>query len=126
MAVFNFPYHTIEVKYPESSVKVAFGGGYEFASKPKAPDQVEYTLSFPAMFFFETVPGVEDVTPHPAVNMTVLENFYNAHKMYEKFTYPHPTKGNIQVRFGDPLSYKIVSNGKGRVEPFSIKLISQP
>lgn len=126
MDIFSFPYHTLEVKYPDSSIKVAFGGGYEFTSKPKAPDQVEYILNFAAMFFFETVPGYLDETKHVEANMAVLEKFYNDHKMYEKFIYPHPTHGNLVVRFAEPLNYKIAVNGKGRVEPFSIRLKLQP
>lgn len=126
MQVFDFPYHTLEVKYPESSVSVAFGGGYEFTSKPKAPDQVEYTVNFEAMFFFETINGFEDPTRYPQLNMTVLESFYNEHKMYEKFIYPHPTQGDLVVRFAEPLNYKVAKNGKGRVEPFAIRLKSQP
>jgi hypothetical protein len=126
MATFDFPYHELEVRYPESSIAVAFGGGYEFTSAPKAPDQVEYTLHFEAMFFFETVPGFTDDTKYPDLNMAVLEKFYNEHKMYKKFDYPHPTLGNLRVRFAAPLSYKIVKDGKGRVEPFSIRLKLQP
>lgn len=125
MDTFDFPYHTLDVKYPESSIAVSFGGGYEFTSKPKAPDQVEYNVNFRAMFFFENS-GVLDLAKYPKANMAVLENFYNAHKMYEKFIYPHPTLGNITVRFAEPLAYKIAEDGKGRVEAFSIKLKSQP
>ncbi len=126
MEIFDFPYHTLDVKYPESSISVAYGQGYEFTSAPKAPDQVEYTLNFAAMFFFETVPGYEDPTKNNRVNMSALEAFYNKYKMYGKFIYPHPTRGNLVVRFSEPLSYKVTPNGRGRVEPFAIKFKLQP
>ena len=126
METFNFPLHTLSVKYPDSSVKVQFGKGYEFASAPRGPDQVEYTLEFDAMFFFESSPGVLDKVTRPTVNMAVLEDFYQLVKLYTKFIYPHPTLGNLTVRFGEPLAYKVAKNGKGRVEPFSIKLVLQP
>ena len=126
MKTFDFPYHVLEVEYPDSSIKVAFGGGYEFASKPKAPDQVEYIVNFETMFFFETLPGILDLEKYPKLNMAVLEKFYNDHKMYEKFIYPHPTLGNLVVRFAEPLRYKITKGGGGRVDSFSVKLRLQP
>ena len=126
MATFNFPYHVLTVEYPESSARVKFGRGYEFASAPRGPDQVTYTLSFEAMFFFEDPPGTYDLTEQPVINMAVLENFYIVHKLYTPFLYPHPVLGNLTVRFAEPLSYKIAKNGRGRVEPFTIKLITQP
>lgn len=127
METFAFPYHLIEVKYPESSTAVSFGGGYEFTSKPKAPDQVEYILNFKAMWFFAN-PDFSSVNLdyQPLVNMARLEDFYNRHKMYKKFIYPHQFKGNLVVRFAEPLNYKVVENGKGQVEPFSLRLKLQP
>lgn len=125
-ATFNFPYHTLGVKYPESGARVSFGRGYQFASKPKGPDQLQYTLDFPAMFFFENPLGTFDLVTRPEINMQVLVNFYEAHRLYEPFYYPHPVLGNVTVRFDEPLEYKVVPNGWGRVEPFSIKLITQP
>lgn len=126
MDEFDFPLHTLEVKYPESSVKLQLGRGYEFASRPRGPDQVTFTLYFKAMFFFEDPPGTLDLDVNPTVNMAVLEAFYNDHKMYDKFIYPHPTLGDVTVRFGEPLTYKIAENGRGRVEPFTIRLVTQP
>jgi hypothetical protein len=127
METFAFPYHLLEVKYPDSSATVSFGGGYDFTSKPRAPDQVEYTANFKAMWFFTDITGEAlDLTIQQEVNMGVLEAFYNRHKMWNKFWYPHPTQGLLKVRFNEPLNYKIVENGKGRVEPFSLRMILQP
>ncbi len=126
METFTFAYHTPEVVYPDSGTKLSFGRGYEFASKPKGPDQVKYILHFDAMFFFENPPGTLSLVTRPTMNMAVLEAFYNTHKMYEKFIYPHPTNGNIVCRFDEPLKYKVATNGRGRVEPFSLTLLSQP
>lgn len=126
MDIFDFPYHTLEVKYPESSATVSFGGGYDFTSMPKAPDQVEYTLNYEAMFFFETVTGYADEVSMPKLNMKTLELFYQKHRLHGKFIYPHPTEGDLVVKFVRPLEYKIAKNGKGRVDPFSIVLKLQP
>lgn len=126
MAVFTFPNHTLEVAYPESSAKVRFGKGWEFASAPKGPDQVVYTLNFAAMFFYQNSNGTYNKALNPTINMAVLEDFYILHKLYTKFTYVHPALGNITMRFSQPLSYKIKENGRGSTEPFSLQLTSQP
>ncbi|MES0134513.1 hypothetical protein NKJ88_06055 [Mesorhizobium sp. M0016] len=126
MDTFNFPMHTLAAKYPESSAKMTFGRGYEFASKPKGPDQLTYTLAFKGMWFFLNSNGTLDLATRPTLNMAVLENFYVAHRLYEKFIYPHPALGNVTVRFDVPLDYKIMEGGNGLVEPFTIQLLTQP
>lgn len=126
METFNFPKHTLSVKYPESSAKMTFGKGYEFATKPKGPDQVSYTLAFRGMFFFLNGDGTFDATSQPTINMATLEQFYTRHRLYEKFIYPHPALGNLVMRFDTPLEYKIQENGNGAVEPFTLTLLTQP
>jgi hypothetical protein len=125
--------HVLEVEYPESA-RVKFGGGYEFATRPRGPDQTVYTLHFEGMrFFFEQVGypplgtrTILDLNKYPAINMGLLERFYQEHRLFEPFYYPHPAEGNLVVRFRDPLHYKLKKNGRGEVEPFSVKLILQP
>lgn len=126
MATFTFATHTLEVKYPESSTTVQFGRGYQFASKPKGPDQVTYILHFKSMFFFLNSNGTLNKTTRPTLNMAVLEDFYNTHKMYEEFVYPHPTLGNLNVRFSKPLAYKIMENGHGATDSFTLEITTQP
>lgn len=126
MAVFNFPYHYLDVEYPESSVQVSYGRGYQFASAPRGPDQVTYILNFDTMVFFESPPGVLDLVTRPTLNMGVLEAFYNTHKLYLPFEYPHPVLGNLDVRFAEPLKYRIKKGGRGATEPFSLKIITLP
>lgn len=126
METFDFPYFTWTTRYPESSTKVKFGRGYEFASKPRGPDQVTYVLHFKTMKFFESAPGVVDTTIHPAINIARLEEFYNRVKMYEKFILPLPGKGNIVVRFSKPLEYRIAENGQGTVDSFQLEVLTQP
>ena len=126
MDTFNLPYHLISVEYPNSSVKMTFGRGYEFASKPKGPDQLDYILDFNLMMFYEDVPGSLDLLANPKINMALLEKFYQSKRLYEKFIYPHPTEGDVIVRFKEPLKYKIKFGGNGAVEPFSVKFTTQP
>jgi hypothetical protein len=122
---FNYPYHSFETKYPESSVKLQFGRGYEFVAKPKGPDQVVYVLHFTAMKFFVTA-GVVNRTVNPTLNIAHLEDFYKTHRLYEKFIYPHPSDGNVNVRFKSPLTFKLKPFGLGTVEPFTVELLTQP
>lgn len=126
METFDFPLHTFAVRYPESSAKVKFGRGYEFASAPKGPDQLTVTLNFAGMFFYPGADGFPDLTVEPRINIAVLEQFYQKHRLYKKFIYPHPAKGNIVVRFSAPLQYKLKENGRGAVEPFSVEFLTQP
>lgn len=126
MAVFTFPNHAVGNKYPESGTKVQFGRGYEFVSAPRAPDQTIYTLNFQVMKFFVNPNGTLDLTTNPEINMAVLDNFYKTHRLYEKFTYPHPLEGNVIVRFNKPLTWSIKEKGLGTVDPFTIELRYQP
>lgn len=126
MQTFNFPYFVEELKYPQSSTVVEFGGGYQFVSKPNAPDQIRFVLHFETMKFFLNANGTLNKITEPAYNMGRLIDFYEAHRLYEKFTYPSPVKGNVVVRFGSPLTYKPKAGGLGTVEPFSLELILQP
>lgn len=134
MQTFDFPMHVLEVEYPESSAKVKFGRGYEFASRPRGPDQLIYTLHFKGMWFFVDsagypalgAPTILDLHKNPQINMARLEKFYQEHRLFEPFWYPHPSLGNVVVRFNEPLKYKVEENGHGKVEAFSIKLITQP
>jgi hypothetical protein len=127
MDTFDFPNFTWTVKYPESSGSVKFGRGWQFASKPKGPDQVTYLLKFEAMQFFTDAAGnVITTGAGRAWNMARLENFYNDKKLYEKFILPLPGKGNITVRFAKPLEYTLLKNGGGLTEPFTLEVLSQP
>ena len=126
MEIFDFPLFTWSVKYPESSTKVKFGRAYEFATKPKGPDQVIYTLHFKTMKFFLDGSGDVSTTIQPKINIARLEAFYNTHRLYEKFTLPIPGKGNLTVRFGKPLDYKVTEGGQGTVDPFTLECVLQP
>lgn len=126
MDTFDFPYHVLSVEYPQSSVKLNFGQGYEFASKPKGPDQLDLILDFQLMMFYEDIPGEIDLTTNPRINMGLLEKFYQEKRLFQKFIYPHQFWGDVVVRFKDPLKYKVKLGGMGSVEPFSVRLTTQP
>lgn len=126
MANWDFPYHTFEAVYPEHSSRVQFGRGYEFVTRPSAPDQVTWKLYFRTMVFFANAAGKPISSMQPQINMLRLIEFYELKGLHEVWTYPHLIKGNIQVRFRSPLTYRLTEGGLGTVDPFSLELIEQP
>ncbi|BCJ91776.1 hypothetical protein IZ6_25110 [Terrihabitans soli] len=127
MEEFDFPYHRVSDKYPESSVRVQFGGGYQFASEPRAPDQLTFTLRFPAMWYFTDGSGDLDKEVNLQRNMAALEAFYERHRLWKRFEYDHPRRGVVVVRFADPLETPDpLPNENGLVQAFEVKLIQQP
>ena len=118
METFDFPFHTVSDEYPVSSTTIKLGGGYQFASKPRGPDQILFKLSFKAMWFG---------TLNAQIDMQAMIDFYEAHRLYEPFEYEHPTRGLVVVRFSKPLVVpKGIEGGGGQTEPVSIELILQP
>ena len=128
-------------EYPKNSATVQFGNGYQFASAPVGPPQLTFHLDFTAMAWFTLgIPdGPVDRTYSPptipGINIAALIDFYEAHQLYTTFTYPHPTRGNVTVRFARPLvTPKNITGALGLhyehyghvVEPFTIDLILQP
>ncbi len=127
MAIFDFPYHLVEDVYPTSSSVMQFGGGYQFATKPRGPDQITFKLSFKAMWFYVTTAGALDANKNPKINMQKLISFYESHRLYEPFTYPHVRRGSLNCRFAKPLQVpKGVEGGNGKTESFQLELILQP
>lgn len=126
LQTFNFPNHTEEVAYPESSTRIQFGRGYAFVTKPQGPDQVRFTLHFELMQIFVNANGTINRTRSPQINLALLEDFYLAHRMHEKFILPSPRYGNTVVRFAKPFTYKMKPGGFGTCEPFTLELESQP
>lgn len=127
MQTFDFPFHTVSDEYPTSSTVIQFGGGYQFATKPNGPDQLTFKLAFEAMWFFERSPGVVDRDREPQINMALMQDFYEAHRLYEKFYYPHPTRGLVVVRFAKPLQIpKGVKGGNGKTDQVNLEFILQP
>jgi phage-related protein len=133
---FDFPYHRVQTEHPESSVQVRFGKGYQFASRPVGPNQLTLRLSFKKMFYFQNAAGVFVPTLEPQLNMLALEQFYEAHQLFEKFYYQHPTRGQLTCRFLKPLvtpksvddELVILPGGERQhgVEAFDLQFITQP
>lgn len=124
--VFDFPFHNPEVEYPESGVTVQFGNNYTYNAAPEAPDVRKFVLNFKTMFYYIDDQGNIDKQKNPQYNMAVLEDFYQRHKRYKTFLYPHPVYGEIPVRFSKPLQIpKRRESGYGALESFQVELIEK-
>lgn len=127
MAIFNFPMHKQETEYPDSGFRVTLGNSYQFAAPPSAPDQRKFTLKFALMKWFLNTENLLDRTQHPEFNLAVLDDFYNRHKTWAVFIYPHPVYGNLPCRFNKPLKIPTgIEGGNGAVVAFEIELLEQP
>lgn len=103
MAVFEFPYHTVSTEHPVSGVQMQLGNSYEYASEPTAPDQRIFHLQFAVMKYYKNPEGEVDATINPELNIKALSDFYEVHKLWKTFDYPHPVYGTVKVRFSKPL-----------------------
>ena len=136
MPNFDFPYHKVTDEYPESSIVLRFGRGYQFASKPRGPDQLIFHLEFPVMYWYFNGTTI-DRTVKPQLNFAFLQDFYESVRMYDTFTYTHPSRGVQTVRFQKPLPpvkgitnaviYEpTISRTRHAIDAFNIDLIQQP
>jgi phage-related protein len=124
--VFNFPMHRPLQSYPQGD-QVRFGGGYTFAAKPTEPEQRTFRLMFDGMVWWKNGAGVVDDTVNPTTNMFALLKFYERHKLWKQFDYPHPVHGTVIVRFAKPIEQPdSVTGGSGVTEAFEVTLIEQP
>ncbi len=126
MENFDFPYHVTGLAFPDTSGRMKFGKGYEFASRAKGPPQKIYKLSFSGMQAFTNTVGVVNPTINPQRNILMLKAFYERHECWKTFQYNHPEEGTVTVRFNKPLEYNYKRAGLGAVEDFTIELILQP
>jgi len=127
MAVFDFPYHRLVTKYPESSKRLQFGRSYQFVARPEAPDQRIFELQFEYMKWYVNSDGTLDTTTNAKWNAGALDAFYQTHRLYEIFQYPHEFDGELNVRFNKPLELPAsMFNAQGGIPPFKVELIEQP
>lgn len=127
LLTFNFPYHQCQDVYPDNGGGIQFGNGYSFATRPRGPDQRKFVLQFPAMWVYESSPGVLDYTKNEVRNLMALDNFYRQVRLFDTFYYPHPRRGTLICRFGKPLTLpKVLPRADGFTEPFEVELIEVP
>ena len=127
MDTFDFPFHKTRTQYPNSGDSMQLGNSYESVTKPSAPDQRLFVLNFAAMRYFHNSDGSVNNSVSPQVNYKKFQEFYEAHKLWDAFIYPHPVHGNLVVRFATPLADpEGLTGGDGVTGPFEIQLREQP
>lgn len=129
METFPFYMHHPVTVYPKGD-GFKFGGGYEATHAPLEPLQRKFKLHFSAMIWFinETT-GLPENTTEPHLNMLALDEFYRRHLSWKKFIYPHPSLGNINVKFSadNPWEHPKTLKGSGGVtDEFEMILVEQP
>ena len=133
METFIWNYHTQGTKYQEG-VTIRLGNSYQYAPEPPSVDQRIFQLRFATMFYYTrwvTVSGVLtevlDDTRTPELNMLLLEQFYQRHRMWKSFIYPHPVYGNLEVKFNKALNVPPgIIGGDGALQGFDLELLEQP
>ena len=124
MDTFNVPFHKTRTVYPDSSPGIQLGKGYSFAAKPSGPDQRKFVLTFKSMVYYVASNGTLDIATNTPLNYGTLDKFYQDHRTYQPFIYPHPAFGNITVRFAQPLQGPdAMEGGSGATEQFEVNLI---
>lgn len=126
LETFSFPYHSYSTEYPDSGFRAKLGGSYEFSAPAPAPDQRVFSLYFPVMKYY-LLAGVITLVTKPELNLAVMEAFYNRHKLYKTFIYPHPIYGNVNVKFNKPLKIPNgMAGGDGAISGIEIEMVEQP
>lgn len=123
----NWPYHTVETRYPMNSTVVQFGNGYSFTSKPTSPPQRTFVLDLSALRIVTDSSGNVIEGSNPQLSVYSLDLFYRQVQCYEAFTYNHPMYGALLCRFAKPLVLPKVEPGGGGVVPnITVELIEVP
>lgn len=129
METFTWKYHTQSTEYPDG-VTLRLGNSYQYAPEPPSVDQRLIKLRFPTMFYFtKWVAGFEviDDAKEPTLNMQLLDEFYQRHRMWKSFIYPHPIYGDMTVKFNKALKIPSgIPGGDGALMGFDLEFMEQP
>lgn len=127
METFDFPYHRVSRRYPQTGTSLEFGQGYQFTAPPAGRYQRQFVLKFPTLAYFENDNGQVDPTIQPQKNMLAFIEFYERHLLHKSFLYNHPDIGLVTVKFAAPFEEPDgIPKGHGASEAFEITLIEQP
>lgn len=126
---YKFSFSTV---YPESGTRVQFGNNWIFSSKPNAPDQRIFKLTFGALKYIvfidpETGAQSTDVVNELQYNLGALEYFYQQHRLWKSFSFWHPVHQWTLCRFNKPFEVPVgAPGGSGFVNNINVELIEQP
>lgn len=125
--VYGWPNHKVSTQYPDNSYRLQLGGAYTFATKPNAPPQRTFTLTYAAMVYYIGENGFPDPAPDLDNNLWALELFYQSVETFGNFTYNHPVYGPLICKFANPLAIPAgETDGGGSVTNLTITLVEQP
>lgn len=124
----NFKHlRAVDTQYPETGNKMKLGGGYTFASKASAPPQRRFRVSIEGLRIYQNGDGSINDTINPTTNVAVFDKFYRDHELSEEFYYNHPWRGQVLVRFADPVTVPDpIVGGSGLIPAFDFVLEEQP
>jgi hypothetical protein len=127
METFDFKFYSVVPGAYPAGDTVQLGKGHQVGVKPLLPIQRTHVLEFSSLQWIKDSGGVIVSDIRPTENMLALIEFYEAHMMWRRFTFPHEIYGDMEVRFKDPLvPPKAITGGSGWTQPFEITLIEQP
>lgn len=127
LPTYAWPNFLIQTAYPDNSYKPTLGGSYQFATRPTAPFQRIFTLTYAAMVYFQNAGGALDPTINPENNIWALELFYQSVQQFGNFTFNHPAYGPLICKFGAPLLIpEGAPDGGGSIPNVVITLVEQP
>lgn len=103
LPVYAWPNFLVQTQYPDNSYRPTLGGSYQFATKPTAPPQRIFTLTYAAMVYYLNPDGFLNPAIDPDNNLWGLEVFYRGVQTYGNFTFNHPAYGPLICKFSTPL-----------------------
>lgn len=121
----DFMVHTCSLEYISQGFTMDMGDGYTFATDGKAPLTRKLILTFTGYKWYMTEDGHVDVETNKSINnLGALRDFWKSHLTHKQFIYKHPTEGNLNVRFNQPLKIpELKSPGFSVVKDFQVELI---
>jgi len=125
--VFDFPWHSVETTLSELNASGTTGRSYTKVGRLNTPTARSFRLVFPTLGCYPKPDGTLDLEASPRLNFALLDRFYRTHRTAESFIYPHPTYGNLKVRFQEPLTLpKGLPGGNGFLTGVEVKLLEIP
>jgi hypothetical protein len=98
--------------------------GWAFASKPKVPYQKTFVVKLQGMRWYLLPDDTFDEVTNPEYNARLLEKFYEAHGVWQKFDFPHPHFGILECKFSQPLEVPLaIPNSGGLIDAFEVTLV---
>lgn len=124
MVAFPFcPDRLVPETIPPEPVRGTSFNGWTFSSKPKVPYRKKFKVTLYGIRWYLDGAGLYDSTTNPNFNARALELFYEAHQLWNTFTFTHPHIGVLTCKFDAPVTVPAaLPNSDGRCDPIEILL----